>query len=346
MTDLTDASERIASWLQPLDDESAPCGPDLEYDNEFLELTQAAAGKPESQFGPAEPPNWLAARNAAERMLDRSRDLRLAVFWLRSGLHLYGHAALPVGLRLINGLLDGLSGYLHPQPDPDDGDPYARVNALSVLVDPEGLIADLRTTAVIQDRAIGQVLGRALEVAALMSPAVEGEDLPGKDQIQRMLQACLENDDGLRARIEDAVAQVKTLQTLADDRIGESAPSLRLLLQWAQATQSLMPRDTVDSGDEEQEGSPDGEGSAPEGGRGFSGSIRSRQEALRAIDLVCEYLERTEPSNPAPLFLRRARQLVNHNFLQLMKELAPAALPDMARIVGVDPDTVQSPENS
>jgi type VI secretion system protein ImpA len=75
-------------------------------------------------------------------------------------------------------------------------------------------------------------------------------------------------------------------------------------------------------------------------GRGLSGGVTSREEAMRAIDMVCEFLERTEPSNPAPLFLRRARQLVNHNFLQLMKELAPGQMAEVARIVGIDPDSV------
>ena len=82
------------------------------------------------------------------------------------------------------------------------------------------------------------------------------------------------------------------------------------------------------------------------GGRGaLAGQVSSRADALRAIDMVCEFLERTEPSNPAPLFLRRARQLVNHNFLQLMKELAPEAMASVARTVGVDPDSVKGPEN-
>ena len=71
--------------------------------------------------------------------------------------------------------------------------------------------------------------------------------------------------------------------------------------------------------------------------------MSSREEALRAIDWVIEYLERAEPTNPAPLFLRRARQLVGHNFLQLMKVLAPDALAEVARIVGVNPDTVEDP---
>ncbi len=93
MSDLEDAKSRAAAWLAPLDDAEAPCGPDLEYDNDFLSLTQAVTGKPESQFGPAEPPEWRSAAEIAEGLLDRSRDLRVAIDWLRSQLHLNGYGA-------------------------------------------------------------------------------------------------------------------------------------------------------------------------------------------------------------------------------------------------------------
>jgi type VI secretion system protein ImpA len=69
-------------------------------------------------------------------------------------------------------------------------------------------------------------------------------------------------------------------------------------------------------------------------------SIETRQDAVRAIELACAYLERSEPTNPAQLLLRRAARLINKDFLQLVRELAPDAVADVARIMGVDPDTV------
>ena len=48
-------------FAEPIDGES-PCGPDCEYDNDFLALSQAVVGKPEQQFGdtviPAVDPDW------------------------------------------------------------------------------------------------------------------------------------------------------------------------------------------------------------------------------------------------------------------------------------------------
>ena len=71
--------------------------------------------------------------------------------------------------------------------------------------------------------------------------------------------------------------------------------------------------------------------------RGGVHSVETRQEAVRAIELVCAYLERSEPTNPAQLLLRRAARVIDKNFLQLVRELAPDAVKDVARIMGVDP---------
>ena len=157
MSAFEDEGRRVDAWLAALPDSEAPCGPDLEYDNDFLALTQAAAGKPESQFGLAEPPEWRKVLPLAEALLDRSRDLRIAVLWLRAGLHLSGYGLLPIGLKLLNGLIESHWEHLHPLPDPDDGDPYGRVNALSLLRDPEVFMLDLRRTRLIQDRSIGEL---------------------------------------------------------------------------------------------------------------------------------------------------------------------------------------------
>jgi type VI secretion system protein ImpA len=156
---------QVEGWLQPLDGESAPCGPDLEYDNAFLELTQAAQGKPESQFEAAVPADWRDVKRRCERLFEVSRDLRVAVLWLRAQLRLEGVSSLAASLRLLTGLMDGFWEGLHPQPDPDDGDLYARANVLALLVDPDSVLADLRDANIVSLRGVGEVKVRAVEIA-------------------------------------------------------------------------------------------------------------------------------------------------------------------------------------
>ena len=339
MSDFDAEGGRVEGWLQPLPDETAPCGPDLEYDNDFLALSLAAAGKPETQFGPAEPPDWRGAFDLASALLDRSRDLRIAIVWVRAGLHTRGFGFLPIGLRLLAGLIESLWPHVHPLPDPEDNDPYARVNALTLLAEPDVLISDLRSVQVVNDRAIGELTLRAIEVALGLLPARSGEAEIGRDQVLRMVEAAIDKTPELRQIAQQSAALIRRLVALVNERLGAGlAPDLKLLDKTVNAVILVLP---PEAGPEEGSAS----GADAQGGarRGLSGAVNSREEAVRAIDLICEYLERSEPTNPAPLFLRRARHLIGHNFLQLMKELAPDALAEVARIVGVDPESVETP---
>ena len=351
MAELEDFDAQASRWLQPLPDGEAPCGADLEYDNDFLALVQAAAGKPESQFGPAEPPEWPRVRDGAAELLERTRDVRLGVMWLRAGLRMHGLLALPSGLKLLQGWVAGdLWPALHPLPDPDDQDPYGRVNALALLRENEGVLGDLRVARVIADRAIGEVTVRSIELASGLAAPIGSEAMPNKATLDQMLAAGVAKRPELRTAALDAQATLKALSADIDRLLGEwGGPELKPLATLLNAVISAMPAPAeAFDGEGSEEGDEDGDSGASGARmrRGLSGSVSSRDDALRAIDMVIAYMEAAEPTNPAPLFLRRARQLVNHNFLQLMKVLAPDAMHEVARIVGVDPDSVETPDGA
>jgi type VI secretion system protein ImpA len=343
------AGSLVERFLQPLPDASAPCGPDLEYDNAVLALNQSAAGRPESQWDAGEPPNWPQVRTQAEALFERSRDLRVAVLWLRAMVNLSGLAALGAGLKLLHGLLDTYWDTLHPQLDPDDGDAYARMNALAVLREPEGLLGDLRQALVFSQRGVGELRVRHIEIALNQLPPRSDETPLTRSQLEQMLQAAVAQDAALRPRIAEAASQVKALISLLNERVGmENAVDLKPLWSTVSNVLNLLPAPAEaepEAAAAEVAPAASDDGSAPArravAAAGLSGSVNSREEAVRAIDMVCEYLERAEPTSPAPLLLRRARRLVNRNFLQLMKELAPDALGEVARVMGVDPESVQ-----
>ena len=344
MNPFEDEQVKINRWLLPLDDEAAPCGPDLEYDNEFLAITQAAAGKPESQFGPAEAPAWREVLELADSLLDRSHDLRIAILWLRASLSLQGYAILPLGLALLNGLIESQWDALHPLPD--DGDQYARANALAVLREVDGLIGDLRLAVLIEDRSIGRVTVRAVELALGLAPAMNDEEVMSKERLAAMLAAAVAKAPDLSQQCTSAQVLTRQLMGLVSDKLGSDlAPDLRPLWAIINGLATLLPSDSAEAATDV--GSAEGPGgfdANPSGRQGLSGTVNSREDAIHAIDRICSYLERTEPANPAPLFLRRGGQLINQNFLQLMKMLAPEALSGVAGLVGIDPSSLDPPE--
>jgi type VI secretion system protein ImpA len=63
-----------------------------------------------------------------------------------------------------------------------------------------------------------------------------------------------------------------------------------------------------------------------EGGGAAIGAVKSRQDAIRALDAVAAYFRRTEPSSPIPMFLERAKRLVSKDFLEVLADIAPEAV--------------------
>lgn len=341
MSDSVQISEQVQAWLRPLGGEQGACGPDLEYDNAFLSLQQAAAGKPETQFQAAEPPDWRTVRGEAEALLDSTRDLRVAMLWARGVVQLDGLAGLVQGLALCIGLLREFGDELHPRPE--DGDDYARMNSLALLADSAGLLGDLRQAVVVQVRGVGSLRLRDFELAHNPALAADDETVHGPEAVRRMLADAIEQGAEVQSQLSSAQALLRELGEWLDAHPGsETQPDLRPARQLLHALALHLPQ-AAEGGDAAEPAADEGGTAAGRPAAGFSGGIGSRADALRAIDAICAYLERAEPSNPAQLLLRRAQRLIDCNFLELVKELAPGSLPDVARIMGIDPDQVGGP---
>lgn len=333
--------QAINAWLEPLDGEA--CGQDLEYDPSFMELGQAAAGKPETQFGPAEPPNWPTSRELAEQLLGQTRDLRVAMFWARAVVNLEGLEGLPAGLALVHGMLDRHWDEVHPRPDPDDGDTFARLSVLGSLDALDGLLGDVRQAQLIADRRLGGLRVRTVELALEKLAPRADEDVLSPAQIEGTLGDLPELAERLRVALEESLQSLKELQSLMNDRFGiEYAVEVKSLREMLVGVQSLLPKSGGAPGETIESDVSDGIqlNTNRRSGNGVS-SVESRQDAVRAIQLVCAYLERSEPTNPAQLLLRRAERLIDKDFLQLVRDFAPDAVNEVARMLGVDPESLR-----
>ena len=119
----------------------APCGEDISYDADFLELERLAQGKAETQVGDyiqeSEEPDWKQVYKLSLELLGRSRDLRLILYLTAASLRLTGLSRLRDGLALLRGVVERYWDHLFPQLDPDDdNDPLERMNIISALSPP------------------------------------------------------------------------------------------------------------------------------------------------------------------------------------------------------------------
>lgn len=316
------------------------CGPDLEYDADFMALEQASRGKPEQQFGdtivPAVEPNWDDVRMRAEALFSRTKDLRVAVLLTRALLRKSAFPGFGEGLTLLYQLLERYWDFVHPRLDADDdNDPTMRLNALGALIDPDGILRELRQTPVIPASAAGHVTVRDILVAAGKLSA-GAEQTPGASQIQ----STIRGEGGKHTAIIDAARQslrvLHDLESLLNGKLGSErsldltplTDSVDLVVK---ACDSALGEPASDAAP--QTAAPGAAAPAP--GPAAAGEIRSREDAIRMLERVCEFMERTEPSNPAPLLIRRAQRLVSKNFIEIMEDLAPDSLGAIKGIAGI-----------
>ncbi len=333
-----------SALLAPVSDD-APCGPDLEYDPAFLELETLSRGKPEQQFGDtlisAEPPDWPKVRERAGELLGRSKDLRVALLWLRAATCTDGVAGFEAGLRLLLGLVNEFWDGLHPALDADDDDdPTFRLNALAPFADPDMVPRDFRAAWVGRARAVGQATVREIEIAAGRLQPREGENVISEVQLDAILSAAAKETPEALAAAQVLPERLREFSRLLAEKVGgERAPALGPLLQSAQVVQAACRRaiGEPEAMGEDGEAEASGEsGGAPV--RVAAGQIGSREDAMRMLDKVCDYLARTEPTNPAPLLIRRAKVLMGKNFLDIIRDLAPDGLAQIHTIAGTPPD--------
>jgi type VI secretion system protein ImpA len=346
------ADINVDDLLVPLS-EALPCGPDLEYDPKFLELQVLATGKAEQQFGDtliaAQEPDWRAMKDQALALMARTRDLRVVMYLLRADTRLSGFTAFTSGVRLLRGLLSQHWAHVHPQLDStDDNDPTMRLNALAPLGDMSTLLADLRA-ATIGDARAGLTV-RQVELAMGKADPTPSETVPQQAKIAEALAKADTTTPGLLNAMLTVHADVLAVETLIDTQTGGSAgnaqgPELSRLIA---ITRALANMAKAAQGDAVSDGQTTESTTLDQRNTGSSatattdlirtGAIHNRDDAIKALDKVCDWINRHEPTNPAPLLIRRAQRLMTKSFLDIIRDLAPDGLKDVERIAGVEPE--------
>ncbi|HZN47099.1 MAG TPA: type VI secretion system protein TssA, partial [Ramlibacter sp.] len=216
----------------------APCGADLEYDPAFLALQAAAAGKPEQQYGDtviaAQDPDWESVNDQARQLALRTRDLRVAVWLVRSGARLTGLSGAVRGLQLVQALVERHWDHLHPQLDASDhNDPTARVNALQPLLHANAGLADLRAASLTGRR--GGLTVRDLELALGHAEPLAGETVSTEEGVLKGVAAAIAESADLAALMQAGLAAAQGLADSLDQRLastqGLDFGPLRKLLQ-------------------------------------------------------------------------------------------------------------------
>jgi type VI secretion system protein ImpA len=324
------ASIDVDAVLVPVGD-AEPSGPDLEYDPEFRAMESAAQGKPQQQMGstivPGEDPDWKVVHRHATALLQKTRDLRVGIYLLKALARTSGWTGIGDSLAVLHGLVDRFWDQgLHPRPDGDQ-DPI-RINALSELDAPE-VLAAIRMIPLCSSPVVGPLTLRQIEIATGESAPPEGTEPISMAAVEGTFAECpldalQATDAGLRKAAE-ALAGIES--TVGAKGEPPNLERLARLLRKAgdMVRDALARRTAVPAGAPQSAGEVRMNEGSNASRMSFSGEITSREDVLKALDRICAYYAKYEPSSPIPMFMERSKKLVVMSFVDIVNELVPDA---------------------
>lgn len=339
--------------LQPLS-EATPCGRSLEYTplltafdayrlfGQPTEIGTRPINKPDD---PAQPPPWEELIDRSLAALEQSKDLRLLAYLAAGLVRREGVIAFCEVLQVAAAWLESWFDAVYPLAEEDL---FRRTNALNYFVDRLAIVDALRRAPLATQHPTGPVSLRLLELAKGVLPVGKADPPPPNEaelqavfaatplsELEELLSAVTGAVDALQ-RIDATMTAAAGVNALADfdgrdDK--ERGVSLRHQLQRIQevvrAALKSHPQALVQAAK-----APAADAAPPEASPVATvGPVRSRQDAIRALDAVATYFVQAEPTSPVPIFIERAKRLVSKSFFEALEDIVPDAL-NAARLAG------------
>lgn len=332
----------IDEFLVPISAEQ-PCGENLEYDADFQAMEQASQGKAEQQFGdtiiPAEPADWMQVEKLAISLLDRTKDLRVMIALTHAWTRRRGLAGYADGVLLIEQALNRYWQPLYPLLEEyGEEDPFFRINALAGLGDKSALTSALRNVLLL--RSSGDELSLRDAQALLDGSKTECPDYPGGrarliDELSRGGQPGIDAIVAIHQRLQ-------AIYALLVDKLGESnVPEMEQLLKSAALVAGACQITDLSAfqppGEEQTVNEPAASPAAapaPQAADWRSAQVTSRADAQLMLEKAKQYFARYEPSHPAPLMIERVQRLIELDFMEIIRDLAPDGVNQLENIFG------------
>ena len=336
-----------AELLEPISAEQ-PCGQNLEdtallasFDayrlygrGQPLDSLPAAQGDQKTPLEDRDdrPRDWGEIKEKSLEALKQSKDLRLLANLSAAVLRTDGLLAFVETLRIAARWLELYWEQTYPL---IDGDGIVRRSALNCFADPFAIIDRLRRVPLVASRQHGVFSLRDVELASGQGVAGAHETAPSDAQINSAFSSLpIEELTGLLESVSEGARGIGNIDARMRELGEEAVPDFEpLTLQLGKVEKVLRSQLAARPGAAATGTDPGAVAGTPGGGAGFSGAIRSRDEAVRALEAVANYFRIHEPSSPVPLFCDRAKGLVARDFLAVLEDIAPDAV-KLARAAG------------
>jgi type VI secretion system protein ImpA len=334
----------VEDLLKPVSPEK-PAGEDVAYDTAMQELDKALQGKPETQFSAAEEPNWKEILGLSTGLLKRSKNLRVCVVLTLALLKTEGLPGFRDGITLLQKSIEQYWDVLYPLLDPEDNnDPTERANILAAMLSPSGPAFEdpmqfhrrLKQAPLCQSPRLGRFGYQDL------APDAGAEKKADPGQVEAAFHDTPpEFLEATQKAIQESIAAAQGMdeyltKTISNSRAPDWAPLIGVLKDLRKALAPYLPQGTVEP--EAEDGAQAGAGGAGPAAVSIPGAINSRQDVVSALERICEFYAKTEPSSPVPLLLKRAQRIAGMNFLEIISDLTPDSISQVNLVVGIKPE--------
>ena len=327
-------AREMESLIEPISAE-APCGADLED-------TQLLAGFDAYRLFGSDIPlaadtDWREIRDKSLAALAESHDLRLLAHLAAALVRIEGLNTLCKVITVADRWLGEHWDQVFPRIDEDA---ILRRNALNSLADRMAIVDAVRRTPVVSHRQLGSFSLRDLELATgQLTPTEADVKAPSSAQIEATLAGTPPDELAqLSGTVQAAMTALRNIVATMQTRAGfESGPDFDPLLRPLTRIDKLLTDHIPGAAAHEPAGVGASE-DVPAMSTGSVTDIKSRQDAIRALDAVAAFFRSHEPSSPVPLFVERAKRLVSKSFMEVLQDIAPEGLSQAQLIGGIKND--------
>lgn len=345
------ASLNFGTYSSAISD-ADPCGPDLEDDPDFMNVTaRLEVALPAQYFRRDDEGRQVAFdRSTIEfptafsdlgKLLDRSRDLRLLVLAGKLAILNRDVPGFAACLTTIATLLAEQWEGVHPRAL--EGDQIMREVALQSLDELPTVVLPLQHAPLFVSRRIGPFAFRSQLVATGETKLVEGEQHPDASSIQAALSDIdLDELTETLARIRGMAEALASIRAIWLEKVGAdhslSFPRLSTLVDQIVAlldgtlARRVPGYQTMPAG----EAAP-GE-AAPAGSSSVApGSCSNILQVKDTLAACLGYFRRMEPSSPAVLLIGQAQQLIGKSLIEVIQIMFPDHLGQAVLEIGDRP---------
>lgn len=202
-------------------------------------------------------------------------------------------------------------------------------------------ISSMDRAVLVSSKTLGRFSMRDIRLANGEISKSEGDDTatPDPTHIEAAFLDCeLEELTANSDAVTQCIDTLQDLESYAREQVGtELAPDLGALSAGLKAVHNILRNQLARRGValDAVEGDAAGDAATP---ASVPGEIRSRDDAIRVLEQVCEYFRKNEPSSPVPLLLQRAKRLISKDFMEILRDLTPQGVSEAEMIGGVDRD--------